>query len=171
MEQGSRQLSGGSSFRPAVVLPVTCSVQKRLPLDMSVAIPTQSKPVRVGTNQPLRSAFTPRYPTLTSSVAAVHLIGPRSVYVPQAPAAHTLGAIRSFKTNGSSTANRLGYFQRTASGSYEQVRFAVRHYFFLDDDSSRPSAQVQYFAVIEELPVISEALNEHNNLLFSSSAE
>ncbi|KFD52189.1 hypothetical protein M513_06902 [Trichuris suis] len=116
MEQGSRQLSGGSSFRPAVVLPVTCSVQKRLPLDMSVAIPTQSKPVRVGTNQPLRSAFTPRYPTLTSSVAAVHLIGPRSVYVPQAPAAHTLGAIRSFKTNGSSTANRLGYFQRTASG-------------------------------------------------------
>ncbi|CDW55139.1 WD40 and PAH domain containing protein [Trichuris trichiura] len=105
-----------SSFRPAVKLPIARSVQNGAPLAMSHAVPTPSMPVLVGPHQPLRSAFPSLFPSLTSSIAPVRLIRPSSLYMPQIPAAQTLGVLRPFKTSGNSTTNRLGYFQQVPSG-------------------------------------------------------
>ncbi|KHJ49613.1 hypothetical protein D918_00740 [Trichuris suis] len=116
MDQGSLRANSGTSFIPAVKQPATCSIQNRSPLDVSRAVPAESVPVLVGTNQPLRGAFASQCAALTSSIAPVHLLGPNSHYMPQVPVTHTPAVIGPLKSSGSSSANRLGYFQQVASG-------------------------------------------------------
>ncbi|KHJ43994.1 histone deacetylase interacting [Trichuris suis] len=117
MDQGSSlRANSGTSFIPAVKQPATCSIQNRSPLDVSRAVPAESVPVLVGTNQPLRGAFASQCAALTSSIAPVHLLGPNSHYMPQVPVTHTPAVIGPLKSSGSSSANRLGYFQQVASG-------------------------------------------------------
>ncbi|CDW52413.1 paired amphipathic helix protein Sin3a [Trichuris trichiura] len=116
MDQGSQRANSGSSFIAAVKQPATCSIQNRSPLDVTRAVPAESVPVLVGTNQPLRGAFASQCPALTPSITPVHLLGPNSHYMPQVPVTHTPAVIGSLKSSGSSSSNRLGYFQQVPSG-------------------------------------------------------